>query len=196
MKLKLNTNALRQMLTFSDLITSQSIAGLVNQNISGLNSGIDVGNGNHAGSFVESLIAGGYAPGAIRGLFLYKGAMPTAAELDTYIAGAPAAVSDATVLRPSDLLVKYIPQTLSTSQGSIISTFISTLATGTGTAAWFAFGVYAYNGYATRPTYLVVGSITGAGGGGDIEMLATNIVSGNAYRVPAYELRLPSKFST
>lgn len=195
MRLKLNAYAMKEMCIYRDNISVTTIAGISGQSVSALASGVDIGGGNHSPGFIESLTGGGYGATTVKGLFVYKGAMPTQTELDSYIVAAGNNVVDGGVLRASDLLAKFNIQATSVAQGSILNTFAPALATGTGQASWFVFGVYASNSYTSRPSYLVIGSITAAGGGGDIEMLSLNFVAGTAYRLPPYELKLPSKFN-
>lgn len=197
MQLKLNSNAIKEMLVQRDLISLPAIAGITSQNVSGLNSGLDLGGGNHAASFVETMAGtGGYGITSVRGLFLFKGTPVTQDELDTYLASAPLNITDTAVIRYNDLLVKFLPQSQQTTQGTILNSFNPANAINTGTATWFIYGAFASTSYNNRPSYLVGGTVTGAGGGGDIELLSTSFVSGNAYRMPMYELKLPSKFST
>lgn len=196
MKLKLNTNALKEMLIYRDNIYEAPMAGYTSQYMLGINSGIDAGGGSHTSTFLENLMGMGYAPSASKGLYLYKGAMPTNAEIDTYIAAAPLTVPDTGLFRNADRLLSVTPSTQSLAQGSILHSFSPKAASASGIATWFLFGVYAISTYAARPSYFVVGSITEIGGGGDIELPDVNIVSGTTYRIPSYELKLPSKFSS
>ena len=132
------------------------------------------------------------------GLYLMKGTVPTQADFDTwYGTGATQITADSGIFRYADLLIKYVPSGGNWTSGSLVTTFNPTVAANTGTATWYMFGAFQNltNGVWPRPTDLLIGTVSSIGGGGDIELLNTAIVAGTTYRIPQYELRLPSKFN-
>jgi hypothetical protein len=200
MQLKLNSSALKMLVSDNGSRSGAILGGLSDVSISGLNDGVDIGSGNYIAPFMKGMVGTGYARPYVRGLFLMKGTMPTQAEFDAGITNGLVNITALNgIFRYSDLLVYYQAQTYSPSLGSQVCSFLPVVASATGAATWFMFGSFGARDatYTTlaSATYLVAGSITSIGGGGDIEMLNTAITSGVTYRVPQYELRFPSKFS-
>jgi hypothetical protein len=197
MKLKMNASALKSMISENGVMYpyENAIGGLTGAKFGGLNdryseSGISLNIG-----FCTSMSQAPLGSNSVRGLFVMKGAMPTQSEFDTAV-DVNGAKTLSGILRYSDLLVYYQSQSAAVSSGSVVCSFTPTAATGSGTAAWFMFGCWSSNyTWGTVPNYIVAGTITGIGGGGDIEMLNTTIAAGTTYRIPQYEMRLPTKFS-
>lgn len=198
MKLKYNTAAFTDLLTYATEGGEVSVAGVPAKYFCGLNGGFYIGTNGTAVGFVKSLIGTGWGwITSVRGLWIYKGVPPTLGELETYIAAAPVKVTATDIFRYSDLLIKYTPLTQSVTNTSLIHSFSPSTATASGQASWFIIGVYADNSSGVAlPSYLIMGTITESAGGGDIELADLNIVSGTQYRLPPYELKFPSKLSS
>jgi hypothetical protein len=154
---------------------------------------------NIAGFFRQ--MKGSASPAANRkGLYLYKGTPPTAAVVNAYGATANSSNS-ATVpatFRASDLLLTYSVSALTVTGSTVALNLGSATASGSGSATWFCLA--AYNGNtSTNSAYqyypnMIVGTVTATNGGGDIEMPNVTVVSGNIYRMPQLELKLPFSY--
>jgi hypothetical protein len=131
------------------------------------------------------------------GLTFYKGTPATQAEIDAAVELIdPAAPSG--FIHSADVLVYFRVNAYTISTlASFIATFLPTAAVGSGVATWFTFGTYGFTfaGSSTQPGFLVSGSVTSVGGGGDIELLNTTFTNGSTYRIPQYELVFPKSFS-
>lgn len=200
MKVKTNVNGVKAMTTQSAqgayIYSSGTMGGIVNRTMMPL-----VGLGSAASQLFYGFFSGmvgGANFVASYGLYMMKGAVPTQSEFDTwYGTGATNVTADSGIFRYADLLIKYVPSGGNWNNGNLVTTFNPTAALNTGTASWYMFGAFQYlsNGVWARPTNLLIGTVSSIGGGGDIELLNTAIVSGTTYRIPQYEMRLPSKFN-
>lgn len=205
MKVKTNVNGLKAM----TVRTAQgaynygagTFGGILNRNMMPLD-GIGAGANTQFYGFFRLMIddQGMFPAGnaATKGLYFMKGAVPTQDEFDTwYGTGATNVTADSGIFRASDLLIKYVPVGGNWSNGNLVSIFNPTVAANTGVATWYMFGSFQCTLLAVwpRPTDLLIGTVTAIGGGGDIELLNTSIVSGTTYRIPQYEMRLPTKFN-
>lgn len=200
MKVKTNVNGVKAMTTQSGqgayAYSSGTFGGITNRTLLPL-----VGLGSAAAQlfygFFSGMIGGSnFVPSF--GLYLMKGTVPTQTEFDTwYGTGATNITADSGIFRYTDLLVKYVPSGGNWNNGNLVTTFNPTVAANTGTATWYMFGAFQAlsNGVWARPTDLLIGTVSSIGDGGDIELLNTSIVSGTTYRIPQYEMRLPSKFN-
>lgn len=218
MKLKMNSQCLKDIVSANSSNYRFGIpsgTGGVSALMSSLGDVIDhdgalSGGSNYTPGFLVGLTGnanstwgGSYAWPTYSGLYIMSGAMPTQAAfdtfMDTFVSGSVNPTGSlSNVFRYSDMLVAYAKQTATVVAGTCVCSFVPTAAQKSGTATWFMFGSwggYYSSGWRT-PAYIVAGTITDIGGGGDIEMLNRNIVSGTAYRIPQYELRFPTKFSS
>lgn len=206
MKVKTNVNGLKAMVTAvpsnSLIFASGTIGGIVNRSLGPLNGVRRNGLNNfYSFGFLRAMVEGGEGGYTSYGLYFMKGAVPSTADFDTwYGTGATDVTADSGIFRSTDLLLKYVPSGGNWNNGNLVTTFNPTAATGTGTATWYMFGGFqctipvSYNSWA-RSTDLLIGTVSSIGGGGDIELLNTSIVSGTTYRIPQYEMRLPTKFN-
>ncbi len=200
MKLKTNVNGVKAMVVATGQgvysYSSGTFGGILNRTMLPL-----VGLGSASAQLFNGffpVMANGVNGYTSYGLYLMKGTMPTQADFDTwYGTGATNVTADSGIFRYTDLLIKYVPSGGNWNNGNLVTTFNPTVAANSGTATWYMFGGFqcSSNGVWARPTDLLIGSVTSIGGGGDIELLNTTIASGTTYRIPQYELRLPSKFN-
>lgn len=116
---------------------------------------------------------------------IYKGALPVKNDLDTT---APSS------LRTSDRLITFDfgsgDFTVSQPNGTAtLNTSINANATASGTAAWFIIDVN------SQFAPMIVGSVSGPGGGGDLVIGSTSITSGLTYSLGALVYTLPRVFT-
>ena len=135
-----------------------------------------------------------------RGLYLYKGTLPTVSDVLGYGATALPSLSanNPATFRSADLLLKY-PVTAATFTGNTIALTLSqATAIASDIATWFCLATYQgpYTG-TTNKFYpcMIVGTITPTNNGGDIEMPNVSIISGNIYKMPQLELKLPFSYT-
>lgn len=142
----------------------------------------------------------GYSVGPTSGLRLFKGTIPTAStvQTDTNLSIAPAFGADWT-FRSTDKLVHFPIITSSSTgpqaDGTIKTALSGAAAVASGEATWFVhyLGPYQVGIGNTSVAYALVGTVTGPGGGGDIELLSTTITSGQFYKVYNINIPLPLK---
>jgi hypothetical protein len=127
----------------------------------------------------------------VRGLLLYKGTMPTQAELDAIEGTAYATLAGS--FRYADLLVQMAP-TVAPSYTNDLAQFTLSPATPiqSGTASWFIFGVFNNSGTADNHVYICGSVGTSAA---DLVVVTTTITSGTLYRLPQFSFQMPKKFS-
>ena len=109
------------------------------------------------------------ASGNLQGVFIYQGTPMAQADLDAFPKQTDLTMSP----RYSDLLFAV----QSTGNGSRIVATKATAALKTGVATWALVGEMK-----TYP-YLCLLSVSTVGGGGEIELLDTNIIAGNVYKL-------------
>lgn len=141
--------------------------------------------GSNSGYFfgVGSASIGG--TGGYTGLIIYKGAMPTPAEI--------AAMNSSTVPRSADRLVSFnlagLFQSLTQNVVKLKTTVYST-ATASGEATWFM--MYGSSSSNAQFEQKVFGTV--AMSGGELNINDTNIVSGQSYIVEPITIALPLEF--
>lgn len=133
-----------------------------------------------------------------RGLFLYKGSTPPVSDVLGYgaAAGSSLALATPVTFRSSDLLLTY-PITAVTFTGNTLALTLSqAAATAAGLATWFCLATYSSTYSSTNKCYpcMIVGTITLTNGGGDIELPNVSIISGNIYKMPQLELKIPFSY--
>lgn len=129
----------------------------------------------------------GSAGSAYNRLIVYKGVIPTQAEL--------LAFPQASVPRLTDILINYSAINLFEAFENFkikIKSTAYTAATASGEATWFAF-VQGDTG-SDRARSIAMGTVSGLGGAGELKISDTNIISGNSYIVKPMEIILPYKF--
>jgi hypothetical protein len=201
MKVKTNVNGVKAMGT----VTAQgaynygsgTMGGIVNRTLLPL-AGLGSQSAQLFYGFFQAMTSTDTYNYVSSGLYFMKGTPPTQAEFDTwYGTGATNVTADSGIFRATDLLIKYPTAGGNWNNGNLVVTFNPTVAANTGTATWYMFGGFQNlsNNVWARPTDLLIGTVSAIGGGGDIELLNTSIVSGTTYRIPQYEMRLPTKFN-
>lgn len=143
---------------------------------------------NHHANFCQAVSNLG-AGSALWGLYVYQGTPMTQSELDAVVYQTDITASP----RYSDLLVRCAATFSPANANSYAAkpTFYPSAATAiqSGTATWALVGEWGVN------PFLVLLSITAIGGGGDLEVQSTSIVSGTTYLFGALTLTAPVSFS-
>ena len=156
-------------------------------------------NSGYVANYLRQLNGTAYPTPSRKGLYIYKGTVPTPSDVTSYGLTSITALSatNPATFRASDLLLTYGISGAAVSGSAIALTLAQATAIASGTASWFCLGVYpgygTYNGASYYPN-LIVGTVTLTNGGGDIEMPSTSIISGNIYKMPQLELKFPFSY--
>lgn len=155
--------------------------------------------------------AGFNGAGYRKGLYLCKGTPPSAADVAQwgycttntsseqitqpwYLIQS---VSSMNVFRYTDVLVGFGINSASLVSNTIALTLAQATASATGTATWFClYAVPGYNSNQSAHTYpfIIAGTVSTVNGGGDVEVPNVAITSGNIYKLPQFELKLPFNY--
>lgn len=141
---------------------------------------------NISGSMSHSLQTGNDTTG----LHLFKGALPTQAQVDTITTSVIALTS---LFRYSDLLVSFISSgwDLATSGSQLRIPLNSGVARASGTASWFML----YTSYGSKPAYAMIGSVDLVGSESAIQLATVDIVAGRLYKFPVFNFNFTTSFS-
>lgn len=143
---------------------------------------------NGTNSFSKTSGLGGSTwPASTNRLTIFKGPIPTTAELRALNAG--------WVLRAADVLVDFSAYNLvDVIEGFKIKlkSTVYTPATGSGVATWFAFVGGTSGSY--RSSAIAIGTVSDMSGNGELKISDVNIVAGNSYITKPMEINLPYKF--
>jgi len=140
----------------------------------------------------------------ISGLRLYKGTIPTASSFKTdgtCNTGENYSSDNWLSARGGDRLIHFPVNTGTstkfTSGDGLHVGLSGANATGTGTATWFALNIVGSTtgGYNYPPHSVLIGTVSVAGGGGDIELLNVDIVNGQTYKINSVKIPFPLKFT-
>ena len=146
-------------------------------------------------SFVQQL--NGYS--GRRGLYLYKNIPPAISDILGYGATVGTSILNGmpATFRAADLLLTYNVTAVTFTGNTIALALAQATAAASGTATWFCLATYNTYVNTTNKFYpcMIVGTITPTNNGGDIEMPNVSIISGNIYKMPQLELKLPFSYT-
>jgi hypothetical protein len=125
----------------------------------------------------------------VRGLFIFGGAVPNYAEIDSWDANRYGSIQ--AMPRYGDLLLTYQPTVAPTYAANTLTYTMPTLkGLGNGIATWYLFGVLSNS---TTDNHVFSGGSVGVkGSGADLEFNSTIITLGNSYVMPKFVFTLPN----